>query len=489
MLTGQLRYFLSVLSLFSLLSCSVTRNYNPDRKYAPAALKEDYTLLRNILEDKHPALYWYTPPDSMDYYFDKGYEAIKDSMTELMFGWKILAPLTSTIHCGHTSFSMSKGWNRFIEDRRIPSFPLLLKVWDDSLLVLYNLNRDSPIVKKGSFITAINGIPSGELIGHMMRYMVQDGYSQNFNYVRLSGSFPYFHRNIYGLYQKYQVQYTDSTGRHYAAQIPWFRPKVDSSEKKEDHRRPKWSRQERLGFSRQLEVDSTYALMTLNTFTKGKLRPFFRRSFRELRKKHVKNLILDLRINGGGDISKTVLLTEYLEKKPFKIADSVYSVAKNFRPYSKYITHSFFNNIALFFLTHREHKKEYHFRFWENHFFKPRKRNHFDGKIYILTNGYTFSAASLFCNLIKGQENVELVGEETGGGWYGNSGVIIPDIILPNTKLRVRLPFFRIVQYQHVPFKGTGVIPDWYIKPNWRDLLKGVDTKLEAVKKKINDEE
>ena len=62
---------------------------------------------------------------------------------------------------------------------------------------------------------------------------------------------------------------------------------------------------------------------------------------------------------------------------------------------------------------------------------------------------------------------------------------MIPDITLPNTKLKVRLPFFRLVQYQHVATKGTGVIPDIFIGPNPKDLLDRVDTKLKVVKEII----
>ncbi|HEU5365160.1 MAG TPA: peptidase S41, partial [Hanamia sp.] len=137
-------FFLFSLSLF--FSCSVSKNYNPDKKYSKEALQQDYTLLRNILEKKHPALYWYTSRDSMDYYFDRGYKAITDSMTELQFGWQILAPLTSNIHCGHTSFSMSKGWEHFIKNKTIPSFPLFLKVWKDTMMVIGNLNHKNRLI-------------------------------------------------------------------------------------------------------------------------------------------------------------------------------------------------------------------------------------------------------------------------------------------------------------------------------------------------------
>jgi len=106
----------------------------------------------------------------------------------------------------------------------------------------------------------------------------------------------------------------------------------------------------------------------------------------------------------------------------------------------------------------------------------------------VLTNGLTFSAASLFCALVKGEKNIILVGEETGGGWYGNAGVLIPNITLPNTRLRIRLPFFRLVQSGfRMSEKGSGVAPDWYIGPDWRDILRGRDTKMEEVLKVIRD--
>lgn len=480
--------FLFIIPVF--FSCSVSKNYNPNKKYSKEDLHEDYSLLRNILEEKHPSLYWYTPKDSMDYFFDEGYKAIGDSMTELQFSWKILAPLVSAIHCGHTSVSMSKDWNKFIRHKHIPSFPLFLKVWKDTMMVTGNLNRKDSVMKRGDFITSINGIKSADIINTMFGYMVKDGYSNNVNYIRLSAGFPYFHRNIFGLYKTYFVTYTDSNGVEKNTIIPFYAPSSDTI-KKEIRQFKKIERkityQQRLENTRSLQYDSSFALMTVNGFSKGHLNNFFRKSFRNLNNKNVDNLVIDLRGNGGGDINKSVLLTKFLRNTPFKVADSAYSGSKNFKPYTKNISSGFFNNLGLLFVTHKKRDGKYHFGYWERHIFKPKRTNHFNGHVYVLTNGLTFSASSLFCNAVKGQQNVTLVGEETGGGWYGNSGILIPNITLPKTKLKVRLPFFRLVQYEHISTKGIGVIPDVYVGPDWRDMLNGVDTKIERVKKMMEE--
>ena len=377
-----MRRFLSLFILPIFFSCSVSRNYNPNKKYSKDELQQDYSLLRNILEKKHPSLYWYTSRDSMDYIFDEGYKAIADSMTELQFGWKILAPLTAAIHCGHTSFSMSKGWNKFIKGRHIPSFPLYLKIWNDTMVVTDNLNKNDSVIKRGTLITSINGLNSGEIINRMFDYMVEDGYSDNVNYIRLSTSFPYFHRNIFGLYKSYSIGYIDSSGREKNILIPFYDPPIDSSHKikKQERKKKKLTVRQRLEDIRSLQVDTTYALMTINSFSKAHLKKFFKRSFRQIRKDSVENLVIDIRANGGGDINNYILLTKFLRNTSFKVADTVYAKSKSFRPFTRYISSGFFDNIGLFFLTHKEKDSKYHFGFWERHTFTPKRRNHFNGR-------------------------------------------------------------------------------------------------------------
>jgi hypothetical protein len=487
------KYFVLILIISNCFhfSCTVNNHYSPSKKYAKAELQEDYLVLKNILEAKHPSLYWYTSKDSMDLYFSKYYYAIPDSMTEQQFAWHILAPLVDKIHCGHTSIGMSKAYLKWAENRRLPAFPLFLKVWNDTMAVTGNLDRKDSIFKRGTLITAVNGISNHNIIQKMFDYLPEDGYANNINYIRLSANFSYYHRNIYGISKNYIVSHKDISGIERTDTLPVYIAPRDSTRKDSLAKaaRKKLPKEKKILQYRSLEIDSSgkFAIMTLNSFSNGRLRSFFRKSFKKLKKENIGNLVLDIRSNGGGNVNLSTLLSRYISRSPFKVADTVFAKAGALGPYTKYIRGKFFNNIELFFIARKKKDGLYHIRNMEKKLINPKKNDHYNGDVYVLTNGPTFSASALFCNTVKGQPGITLVGEETGGGWYGNNGIMIPDIILPNTRTRVRLPLFRIVQYHHIPNKGTGVIPDIYIPTNYEALLKGVDKKMQVVKSLIWD--
>ena len=137
------------------------------------------------------------------------------------------------------------------------------------------------------------------------------------------------------------------------------------------------------------------------------------------------------------------------------------------------------------FVTRKRADGNYHFGYFERHYFKPRKKHHFDGKIYLLTGGNSFSATTLVLKAVQGQPNVKIIGEETGGGAYGNTAWMIPDVKLPETGVRFRLPKFRLVMDKDLVKTGRGVMPDIFVRATPEYILRGVDPKIEVVKEMI----
>jgi C-terminal processing protease CtpA/Prc len=238
---------------------------------------------------------------------------------------------------------------------------------------------------------------------------------------------------------------------------------------------------------RSIQVDTagSTAFMNVSTFSTGnKLKSFFRNSFQVLSQEHIKNLVIDLRYNGGGNVSLSTKLTQYITDHKFKLADSLYA-SRRLSKYESHIQNSFGAFFIMHFMTHRKSDGHYHFGYFERHYFSPKKNDHYNGNVYILTGGNSFSASTLFVNALKGQANVKIVGEETGGGAYGNTAWFIPDAVLPNTRVRFRLPRFRMVMNKDYPKTGRGIVPDILVKPSADAIKNGYDVKIEYVKKLI----
>ncbi len=478
-----------------LFACSASRKaYNPAHKFGPAQLQEDYRIFRSVLERHHPSLYWFTPKDSMDAYFEKGASLLNDSMTELEFR-NVISYVISKIRCGHTSVRGSKAYQRYIDTARLPTFPLSLKVWPDSMAVVQNLNRGDSILTRGRVIRSVNGMRTDQLTDTLFEHMVTDGRAINGKYQALAsrGGFGTQYRNLFGTSKSYTIEYKDRTGNWQTTTVPVFIPVRDTSKPLPRRRDSTLARNPQPGPPllnpvRNIQIDTTLssAFITLNSFAQGNhLRRFFRRSFRELDNRKIRHLVIDVRSNGGGDAVLAAQLTRYLSRKPFKFADSLYAVHRS-GPDQHYIKKFFFYQISMFFISRKKQDGLYHFGYFERHYYKPRKKNHYDGDVYLLIGGNSFSATTLFAKQLQGQANVTLVGEETGGGSYGNSAWMIPDVKLPNTGLYFRLPLFRLVMDKDAVKEGRGIVPDVIVPTTAETIRRGIDPKVEWVRRTIS---
>ncbi|MEJ7913471.1 MAG: S41 family peptidase [Chitinophagaceae bacterium] len=487
-------FLLSVLLAFS--GCVTYKNSVGTRKYAPETLQKDYDLFQNIIEEAHPGLYWYMPKDSMDQYFSLGRSLLKDSLTEPGFR-TVLNYVVSKLGCGHTSVRSSKQYARLRDTVSRGLFPLAFKLWPDTALVTANFHTGPSPVRRGDIITAIDGVPMQRIVDSLFLFLSTDGYNLTHKYQTLSnrGTFGAVYQSVFGARRGWNVRYTDSSGKENNAIIRQFTVPADSAERLAQTaglpRPQKISRRERkkagLLYSRELRIDSsgTTAFMDLNTFqSSGKLRSFFRRSFKQLQTARIANLVIDLRTNGGGNVINSNLLTKYIADQPFKIADSLYTRIKGSQ-YGQYQQHRFWNWLFAVFMTRKKADGFYHFGYYERKRFKPKRHNHFGGQVYVLSGGNTFSASTLFIKAVKEQKNVTIVGEETGGGAYGNNAWLIPSVTLPATRVRMRLPLYRLVIDKN-EVKGFGVQPEVPAFPTTEAIRKNFDFKTAKALELIN---
>lgn len=461
-------------------------------KFAATVLRDDFQILRKILEANHPSLYWYTPKDSIDYFFNQAINSITDSLDEVQFknkvGWVV-----SKIRCGHTTVRFSNRFTKNAAGYRYPAFPLYLKAWKDSLVVLANLLPGDSTIKRGTIITGINGYSNRKLLDTLFQFIGSDGYAFNYKNQVVSGNFPAWYKTIMGIDSVYTIHYIDSTGKEAFAKLSNYIPlkKKDTGLQNNirDRRQiqPRPGRKMRLQNLRNMVIDTSLhtAFMHLSTFSGGGLRSFFRRSFKTLSKLSIDNLVIDLRENGGGKVTSSVLLGRYLSDHPFKVGDTIAAISRKFK-YGRYIHPSILYWLGMNFGAHKEADGLIHFRRYETKYFQPDKRFHFNGQVILIQGGYSFSAATMFIANLKGQKNITIAGEESGGGYYGNSAMYLPTIRLPHTGLRIDLPMYRLVMDKNRP-KGMGIEPDVLIPPSSFAIRKGFDPKMQIIKEMIRE--
>jgi len=478
------------LSCCLLAACSASNSvsYTPQKKLSPEQLRKDVQVMEQTLRNNHPSLNWYNNDTVINASFQRAYAMLKDSMNEIEFK-NLVSETLFPIRCGHTSVRFSRRYYQYQAGRRNKSFPLGLKIIDDSTLVVTgNINRRDSVIRTGTQILAVDAFNARTIIDTLLPMVSIDGNSKNFSYQNLSNSFPTYFNNRMGIKNQYNIVYLDSKGNVKNKLTQVYDPAIDTFRRRPFAGNPSPAppqqdelsgRQRRLQSIRSFRIDSTntYAVLRLNSFGPGLKKHFLKKSFRQLRKKKIENLVIDVRNNGGGLIKTSLYLSRQIHRQSFLFADSIYSKHRKIKS-GTIVTKKFIYNLGLIFLSRKINDSMYAFRFFRNKTYQP-TRKEYTGKVYVLTGGYSFSATTLFAASVKGLDNVTIVGEETGGGYYGNNGVFIPEMVLPNSKLRVRLPLYRIVNNKNFPKNGSGVLPDVDVKASAESIRLNKDPKME----------
>jgi hypothetical protein len=405
--------------------------------YPKEILRKDLAEIKDILIKYHPAPYQFTGKEAFDTFYNEQLQKI-DRPMNLGEYFLIAAPLVEAVHCGHTWITLP---DDYWDNEEKLFFPLGLLFSNSKAYAAISGNKHD--IPPGSEILSVNQVPVAALIESTKRLVNSDARSKTGKLVTFGYTFPDLFALQYGS-ESYEVNF-----------IPPGTTGTKTMVLKAVSRKSAWENPVNTlagsfsgGKALQLETDrdKKLAVLGIRSFSyydsKEKFYAFIDSAFEQIHRASVKNLILDLRNNSGGDPFCSVHLISYLETKPAPYFAHVY---EGYETMAQPIP------VA--------------------------SKNAYSGNLFVLINGGCFSSTGHLCALLKYTGRCKFVGEETGGTYECNDS----HLQVETSATHLRLNVARVTYTAAVTgiSRETGIMPDYSVEPTIEDVLAGHDAVIE----------
>ncbi|MHC0445721.1 S41 family peptidase [Flavobacterium sp. 3-218] len=478
--------------------------FSQSEKWPAEKLQQDLNIFREIREKANSGLYKYRAKQQIDSIYNWAFSQIKEPK-ELIEFYKIILQITDFEGSLHNDTTLPDDFEKKYSSGNV-FFPYPVKLIQNKLILNFK-NEEIPL---GSQIHSINGIETQKILTSLYKYYTTDGYNITGKSIGIGSSFAKYFEMEYGAQKSFLVEYSlPNQTQKQTKSISSVSNEIRKENFKNRFSLPIDSLQYQKAkdkYSFKI-ISSNTALLSVHTFVIGRnakdkqhiaYKKYLDSCFQYLSKhSEIKNLIVDVRNNGGGTDPNDIITFSYLAEKPFRENASAYV---NFQkiPFPKYLVYEetdpkkqqeelkdFEDELIEEFPKLIDQKYSQDSKF--NMLLQPDK-NSFKGQIYLLISPRIASAGSLFASLVAGNTKAIVIGEETMGGYFGHNGHTPIEYELPNTKIKTQ---FSIVNLeQDVPKKtnqifGRGVIPDHEISQTLEDFMQNRDSQFEYTLKLI----
>lgn len=221
--------------------------------------------------------------------------------------------------------------------------------------------------------------------------------------------------------------------------------------------------------------DKKLGVLTVNTFSLSETDAYkeFSQFFKEVNKKQYRDVVIDVRSNGGGDPAIAALLYSFIAKNSFSnvysyktknitINNPEYWVDGNLRKYSD----EDIRNVNNFYYQRFDKVDSTGWYVGNSRLMEglltnyPKDKDAFLGNVTILIGSGTISAGTYFASLVKMNKRGQIIGKETASGLDATTAAWFNTYQLPGTKSILRLPRTEIYFFNAIKDRGRGLLPD-----------------------------
>ncbi len=412
--------------------------------YSKTELEQDLDFFSKKVSSIHPLLLDSAIRHSLRNNISYARESLKDSMTQNEF-YLLLAPSLSFLNDDHSFVKMPLKQRIQYSKAGGLAFPFNIEIIDSKIFITQYFGDDSTLFVGGEEILQINGVSSAEMVSEMQKLFggnslanIQKAVASNFRFLVWM---------IFGFENDYQMLVRNNQNQVYSTIVSG----ISNEQFLQNFKRMPPKSNEIYSFS----IDRNFftSIMKIQSF--GQLESFCSfadNAFQELATNNISNLIIDIRGNGGGRSIVVDSLMNFLTEKEYsqykKIEIRVCKELKE-RYKERYPEqYDWINSFEIDELVNQDAKVSY-----------PLNNKHrYKGKLFLLTDKTTASAAATFAGIFKELNLGLIIGEETGGTieYYGDYW----EILTPNTAIAFCIAPKRFTQFGGVDL-NRGVAPDF----------------------------
>lgn len=333
--------------------------------------------------------------------------------------------------------------------------PISVNVSKNRMFVWIDISKEQTLAR-GDEIVAINGVSADSILSTFHYYLPADGNISTYVNRNVELGFSWMYYLYVAQPEVFTFTIKDKEGAIKDVSIT----ALERDTQFENYARyyPERSAQEEENTFYTLNHENQTSYLTLPSFDYARVKEhdiksnqFYKSVFTEIAENQSQNLVIDLRNNTGGRNELADDMVPYILKNT---------------------TDSFLKRTVSWEGKEKNYKMP-----------KPSKLR-FEGDIYVLVNGRTYSAGSTLARYLKEYGNAVVIGEETGTRYEGFAAGSKQYITLANSQIKIGIPRYHIL---FPPSKlqmtsNQGLIPDHITNYTLNDYLEDKDLPMNKAK-------
>jgi len=446
-------------------------------------MRQDLRVAHDALVEGHPGVTRFTSRAELDRAFRDAERQIEKGGDAWAF-YRVIAPAVAHVRCGHTAVQLPGA----LQEELTTTHALLpAQVWIEGkkLWVFRDLSTADGHWA-GREVLAIDGRPAPEIIEKITASMPRDGFSETSIATRLHGwRFATQLVRVLGGGPRWTMELRDP--RTGAREIVTAEGRSLPELKKVLAERFPGDLPPARPAAIEFLDDGKIARLTIHQFGGAmndsgtvRLGAWLETAFADIDQHGTRELILDLRGNGGGQDELGRILLAHLVDQPFDYYADLVINAPTFS-FGRYQAKA--DTVPADFVEAWKDGK-LHCVKHPNWGRQQPARPTFAGRVFVLMDGASFSTTCEFLSHVRDLGRATFIGAETGGAYVGNTSGFTSEVPLPNTRLVLGIPLMRYdLAVKPVKAPGRGIQPDVPVAATIEERIAGKDPELEVALK------